>query len=151
MPIDIENTHTPALWRRLAAMVYDGLLLLALLILAAAVAVLVLGLGLGIPTPTLSAHPLFRLYLLAVILAFFCGFWLHGGQTLGMRAWRVRVVRDDGAPLTLGRALLRLAAATLSWAALGIGFLWSLIDPDRLTWHDRLTHTRLVMVEKPKR
>ena len=88
---------------------------------------------------------------LLVILVFFCGFWLRGGQTLGMRAWRLMVVRDDGSPLTLRDALVRFASAVLSWAALGIGFLWSLFDRENLAWHDRLSGTRLVILEKPKK
>jgi uncharacterized RDD family membrane protein YckC len=99
----------------------------------------------------IAAHPLFRCYLLGVIVGFFCWFWLRGGQTLGMRAWRVMLVRDDGAPLTLRDALLRQAAALLSWASLGVGFAWSLFDAQRLTWHDKLTATRLVMLKKPSR
>jgi uncharacterized RDD family membrane protein YckC len=135
----------------LAAIVYDLLVLIALLILAAALVVVPVGAGLHVDTETIYSSPLFRAYLLLIIVAFFCGFWLRGGQTVGMRAWRVRLVRDDGSSLGLPRALARLAAAALSWAALGLGFLWSLVDGQGLTWHDRLTGTRLVMLEKPKR
>lgn len=144
----MQNAETPSLLRRLAAICYDLLLLAASVIAAAALVVLPLGIGLGIDALAIAQHPLFRLYLTLVIIGFFCGFWLRGGQTLGMRAWRVKLVRDDGSPLTLLVCLLRQAAAALSWAALGIGFLWSLLDRERLTWHDRLTGTRLVLLKK---
>ncbi|HET9121924.1 MAG TPA: RDD family protein, partial [Acidiferrobacteraceae bacterium] len=51
-----------------------------------------------------------------------------------------------GAPLTLPQTLLRFAAATLSWVLFGLGFLWMLLDPERATWHDRVSRTRLRLV-----
>jgi len=148
MDIDIENARTPALPRRLAAIFYDAVLVFALLIVAFAVLVVPLGMLFGIDGAVIAHNPLTRLYLLAVISGFFSGFWMRGGETLGMRSWRLRLVRDDGGPLTLQICLLRQAAALLSWAAFGIDFLWSLFDRDQLTWHDRLTHSRLVVVKK---
>lgn len=135
----------PGLVRRLAIVFYDLLLLFGLLILASALVVLPLGLGFGIEMQ--GDHPLFRLYLGLLILWFYCGFWVHGGQTLGMRTWRVRLVDFEGRTLGWRQALVRFAAAILSWAILGLGFLWILVDRDRLAWHDRLSRTRLVMVE----
>ena len=105
MQIDIHTAQAPGLVRRLAAVVYDCLVLAALLILAAALVVLPLGLGLGIDGARVAAHPLFRLYLLLVIVGFFCGFWLRGGQTLGMRAWRIMLVRNNGGHARLRDAL----------------------------------------------
>jgi uncharacterized RDD family membrane protein YckC len=149
--VDTIESRAPGLPRRLAAAGYDCLILAALLVLADAVLVLPLQAGLGISAEAIGAHPLFRLYLLLVILGFFTWFWTHGGQTLGMRAWRLRLVRADGSPVDARRALLRLAAAALSWAALGAGFLWVLFDRDRLAWHDRISNTRLVVVAGPAR
>lgn len=143
-----SNPSPPGLARRLAAIGYDGLLLGALLILADALVVVPLGL-LGISAEDLGRHPLFRGYLLLVILGFFCGFWMRGGQTLGMRAWRLRLARMDGGPVGLLDCLKRLAAACLSWLALGLGFLWVLVDRDKLAWHDRLSGTRLVLLPRP--
>jgi uncharacterized RDD family membrane protein YckC len=88
--------------------------------------------------------------LVAVMIAFHVGFWTHGGQSLGMRAWRLRVVRWDGAPLRLSDALLRYAAAWLSALPLGLGFLWSLWDAEGYTWHDRWSRTRLVMIKRDR-
>ena len=151
MPIDIDNAQAPGLLRRLTAILYDFLLLAALLMLASALVVIPLGAGMEVDSRTISQNPFYRIYLILVIVGFFCGFWLRGGQTLGMRAWRIMVVRNDGSPLTLSDALKRFSAALLSWAALGIGFLWSLFDEEKLTWHDRLSGTRLVMLEKEKK
>jgi uncharacterized RDD family membrane protein YckC len=148
MPIDIETAETPSLLRRLAAIFYDCLLLFAILTLADALVVLPLGVLYDIQPAVIAAHPAFRLYLLAVIVGFFCWFWLRGGQTLGMRAWRIMLVRDDGRRIGLRDVMLRQALAVLSWAAFGVGFIWSLFDAERLTWHDKLTATRLVLLAK---
>lgn len=86
----------------------------------------------------------FRSYLLVVAALFFVGFWTRG-ETLGMRAWRLRILGPASEPPGPGRALLRFFAALLSWSALGLGFLWVLVDRDRLAWHDRLSGTRLVL------
>lgn len=142
---------TAALWRRLAAMSYDAVLLAGVLVVASAIVTLPLGLGLGRE----AADALFRsawfrwpffLYCVGVLAGFHLWFWTHGGQTLGMRAWRVRVVRADGAPLTAGDAARRYLAAALSLLPLGMGFWWALLDPARLAWHDRLSGTRLIRV-----
>jgi uncharacterized RDD family membrane protein YckC len=129
---------TPGLLRRLAACFYDCLVLAAVLMMAGA---------LWVAVSRVAAAPgdwLFRGYLLAVAAVFFGAFWTRG-ETLGMRAWKLRLVAADGQPPGWGRALLRFATAFISWAALGLGFLWVLVDRERLAWHDRLSGTRLVM------
>ncbi len=145
----MPEANTPGLLRRVAAMLYDGLLILALLFVAMAMVVIPMGIILGwenFDTASLRHNPLYIAYLLAVPLLFLTWFWTHGGQTLGMRAWRLRVVRADGGALTLRDGLVRYLAALLSWAALGLGFLWVLVDRERLAWHDRLSGTRLVKI-----
>ena len=74
--------------------------------------------------------------------------WRRGGQTLGMRPWRLRVVAADGSAPTARVLWLRYAIATLSTAACGLGLLWSLVDRERRTWHDLATRTLFVRVEK---
>jgi uncharacterized RDD family membrane protein YckC len=129
-------------------MSYDALLLASLLLLAGFPYVL----AAGEPPWHWFVRLGYRIYLFAAVFGFFGWFWTHGGQTLGMRAWRLRVVRDDGGPLGWPQAARRFAAAALSWAALGLGFLWCSIDPERRTWHDRLSGTHLVLLPKtPKK
>lgn len=74
--------------------------------------------------------------------------WQRGGQTLGMRAWRLRVVGNDGASPSIGALWKRYAIGTLSLLAAGIGFWWAWLDKARLSPHDRLSGTRLVRVPK---
>jgi uncharacterized RDD family membrane protein YckC len=144
-----SQLQAPGLVRRLAAILYDGLLLIALLVVASALVTVPVGLIFGqAAAEGLGANPLFILWLQLVPLLFFAWFWHRGGQTIGMRAWRLRLVSQEGAPVTLGRAALRFFAALLSWIPLGLGFLWALVDPERLTWHDRLSGTRLVLLPK---
>jgi len=75
--------------------------------------------------------------------------WRRGGQTLGMRPWRLKVTRADGSRAGVGALSLRYAVATLSLAAVGLGFLWSLFDRERRTWHDLASRTVLVRLQPP--
>jgi uncharacterized RDD family membrane protein YckC len=134
--------------RRLAAMLYDALLLVALWMVTTALFLPVTG-GEALQTahsPLLTlAH---RAALIAVLVAFYGLSWTTRGQTLGMAAWRLRVEREDGGLLTWRDVLRRLAAALLSWLPLGAGWLSVLADPQRRTWHDRLSHTRVVVLPR---
>ena len=134
----------PSLLRRLIAILYDSLLLCGILLLA------------SLPLPLIPQtiyemwwmRLLVQLYLLAGCLMFFGWFWVHGGQTLGMRAWRIQVVQVDGSKLSWGVATTRFLAAIVSWLVLGLGFLWVLFDNDKMAWHDRLSRTRLIVTPK---
>ena len=124
--------------RYLASMFYDALLVTGLLVTATAIAMAFNGGQFILPE-----NPVFFLYLELVVFAFFGYFWTHGGQTLGMLAWKYRLVRKDGRQVTWRDAILRYLAATFSLLVFGIGFWWKLFDPQELTWHDRLSGTRL--------
>ncbi len=129
----------PGLFRRLAAIVYDALIVTAILIAATAAALLARG-GESIEAGTLW----FQGFLGIIALAYFAGSWRHGGQTIGMVPWRLRVVGRDGASPGWGRCLARGVLAPLSLLAGGAGFAWAWIDKERRTWHDLATGTRIV-------
>ena len=74
--------------------------------------------------------------------------WLRGGQTLGMRPWRLKVTALDGGAPSLATLWHRYALATLSTLAGGLGFWWAWLDRDRLTFHDRYSGTRMVRLPK---
>ncbi len=133
------RAEAPGLARRLAAILYDSLLVIALLIVATAL-ILPLTRGHAIAPGNLW----YQGYVLLVAFAFFGGCWTLRGQTLGMLAWRLRIERRDGGPVRWRDALIRFAAALLSWTVLGLGFLWVLVDRQRLAWHDHLSRTHLV-------
>lgn len=127
------------LLRRLLAMLYDSLLVLAL-IFVLSVPLVILNEGEAIAAETAW----YRAYILVIAGGYFAGFWRHGGQTLGMKSWRIRLISMDGGAVDTRRALIRVAAALLSWLPAGAGYLWSLVDRDGLAWHDRLSGTRLI-------
>lgn len=134
----IEKASTPGFLRRMAAVIYDALLLIAVLFFATAIAL-----------PFNSGHAfsagqyVFSFYLFGVSYLFYAWFWTHGGQTLGMRAWKITLADSNGDCITWQRATLRFFAAILSWTCFGLGFSWCLVDKDRLCWHDRLSNSFL--------
>lgn len=135
-----DVTNNASFQRRLGAMVYDAFLLFAILAIASALIVIPAG---GADSPLVQS-PFFRIYLYAVSLVFFGWFWTHGGQTLGMRSWKIRVIRNDNLPLGWDSVLLRYLMATISLCLLGLGFLWILFDKDNLAWHDQVSKTRVI-------
>jgi uncharacterized RDD family membrane protein YckC len=134
----------PGFLRRLGAMFYDGLLLLALLMMLSYPYVWLTGGA----KPGLLVKTLYQLYLLAICFFYYTGFWVRGGQTLGLRTWRLRLVRTEGGPITWAIALKRFASAWLSLLCLGLGFLWVMYDRDKRAWHDRLSGTKLIQLPK---
>ena len=136
--------HHAGLLRRLGAMLYDGLLLAGVMIVAA------------IPLPFFESaadvsvwvRTLIRIYLVLVCFLYFGWFWTHGGQTLGMRAWRLQLRRIDGQNLAWSTAVARFAGALLSWLALGLGFFWVALDPQNRAWHDRLSKSIVVVLPR---
>jgi uncharacterized RDD family membrane protein YckC len=147
MEFDVTLAKKPSILRRLGAMLYDSVLLLAILMLAIGIIAIPYGLATG--TQLYEKYKfLEQIYLSAIIVTFYIYFWTRGGQTLGMRAWRFRVIGDDGANLRSSTALKRLAWAIPSLLPAGLGLWWSLFDRDGLAWHDRKSHSRLVMLEQ---
>jgi len=133
------DNEPASLLRRLAALAYDCVVLAGPIAVYGFLIVL-LRRGIAVEPDT----PWFTAGLFAVPGAFFCWFWTHGGQTLGMLAWRVRLVTVDGGSIGWGRAIVRYCAAYLSLLTVGLGFVWALWDAERATWHDRLTGTRML-------
>lgn len=133
------------LLRRLGAVFYDCLLLLAVLLLVTAPFVPFLPAD-QIPDGPLQPIPANRLHQLLLGLAvfgYFVGYWAWRGRTLGMQSWGLQLETPGRQVPGAGRCALRFFAALLSLSALGLGFVWQLWDRDRLTWHDRLSGTRL--------
>ncbi|MGB5347644.1 MAG: RDD family protein [Woeseia sp.] len=127
-----------SLLRRFGAILYDSLLLLALLFLGTLPFIAARG-----GEPVESGDPVYRLTLLLLVYLFFLVFWSRFGRTLGMQSWGLRIEAANGEPPDIKAASLRFAASILSWLPAGLGFAWALFDADKLTWHDRLSGTRL--------
>lgn len=153
-----------SLRRRLAAFVYEGVVLFGVLMIS----------GWLYSSLTQQRHALhgrlgLQLFLFLVLAVYFVWFWTHGGQTVAMKAWRIRLVAADGGPLGQARAMARYV---LAWLWFGPGFVvaWAadlhrggtltlamtagalayagtaLLHPDRQFMHDVLCRTRLVDV-----
>lgn len=158
MPSQTEHLPNAGVIRRLSAMVYDSLLVFGVLF-TATLPTLFLDPGnqqainneqVVNELPPLVGGWLFQLYLLLVYIGFFCWFWIKNGQTLGMQAWRLQIEDFSGQRITLQQCLLRLLGALLSTLCLGAGYWWIWIDKDRLSWHDRLSKSRVVQLPKKK-
>jgi uncharacterized RDD family membrane protein YckC len=153
--------HAPALRRRLATMLYEGVILFGVVFIA----------GYLFSTLTqqrngLTHHNVLMSWIGIVLAAYFVWFWTHGGQTLPMKTWRLRVVDARGKPVKPPRALLRYVLAWLwflpplalhpllglavpqtllvlaVWATLWAAAVW--LDPARQFLHDRIAGTRIV-------
>jgi uncharacterized RDD family membrane protein YckC len=136
---------TPAgFGRRLAALLYDALLLAALLMIFTGGALFFTHGAAVVPETAGAWVYLYRAGLVLVIAGYYLLNWLRSGQTLGMRAWRLRVVTDSGNTLTWRAAALRALFGALAWAPAALGVLWLYVDRDRLALHDRLSKTRVV-------
>jgi uncharacterized RDD family membrane protein YckC len=135
----------PGVLRLLAAVFYDLILLFGLLLLATTLVVVPLDIGLD--STALEGSLLFQLYLVAVIALFYGWFWSRGGQTLGMRTWKLKILTRSGETLSLPRALLRLLLAIVTLAPAGLGWWWKFVDRDSQTLYDRLCGCRMIRLE----
>ena len=140
----MNTPQTTGLMRRIGAMLYDGLLILALLFLSTLPFIALRG---GEPVES-TDNLIYRAVLGIIIFAFFTGFWTRSGRTLGMQSWRLQLETMEGERPTIGAASIRFFAAILSWLPVGLGFLWQLWDKEGLTWHDRISKTRIVYYPK---
>jgi uncharacterized RDD family membrane protein YckC len=164
-----DHFDTPGLARRLAAFVYEGVLLFGVVMIA----------GYLYSSLTQQRHALqgqsgLQGFLFVVLAIYFVWFWSHGGQTVAMRAWHVRLVTREGRGVGQGRALLRYLASwvwfaptlAISWlaelhsaaqifalmaAGMLVYALLALLHPERQFWHDALCGTRLVTWQPPPR
>lgn len=140
--------------RRLAAWVYDFLVAVAIIMLASALA---LGLAAALTALDwvqltegmdhagwLAQGPWYSIYLISVLTIFFGWFWKRSGQTIGMRAWRLKLQNRDGSRLTLKQTIIRLLTCCA-----GLGNLWVLVDvKNRRAWHDYAAGTEVVTLSK---
>lgn len=160
---DRAQGPAPTLIRRLAAFIYEGLILFAVLFAVSVIELLVthlLKLSVGSNTMPAIDFP--------VLATYFIWFWTHGGQTLPMRAWQLRLVSSHGLPVTLKQALIRfllswmwfLPPTLMIWLAgwqdspriygivtllwLGVYALLAQLHPQKQFWHDEFSGTRLI-------
>ncbi|MBX2847801.1 MAG: RDD family protein [Acidiferrobacterales bacterium] len=160
--------HNPGFIKRLLVVVYDGLLFVAVAMITSA---LLMGMFMFVAPDSFFVDPatldnpkmielsqlgrnvgglIVTLNCLAMSFIFYGWFWTHGGQTLGMRAWNLYLIKPDGKFIDWQIAFKRYCAALLSWVVVGLGFAWILLSNRNLAWHDLLSNTRIVFVPKEK-
>lgn len=160
--------EAPSLKRRLAALVYEGILLFGVGMAAT----------FAYSSLTEMRHALhgrtgLMTFLYAVCAVYFVWFWTHGGQTVATKAWHIRVVDMHGRPVTPARALARFALSSVAWflaapsiaqfaglpsgGVVGVAAVWLLayaaaarLNPGGQFWHDVVCGTRLVDARPPK-
>lgn len=158
-------------FKRLLASLYDSLLVLATLFIASAI-------SLFFTERNITTNIVMTVYLLGVIYLFYGWFWTHGGQTLGMRAWKQKLVQFDGQAVSWQQAFIRFITAlpawclflfglllwmlpekivisgwlTLApyWALIIIGLVWLYFDNRSNNWRDKLSGTHIITIDKNK-
>jgi len=151
--------------RRLASLVYEGLIVAAIVLLAGFALTPLMSPSVSPGTapvlPGSRGRTAGFVALVAILGAYFAWCWTAGRRTLPMKTWRLRLVGPTGAPLATARAIARYGAAWIGPAiavaayasthsryaalALALGYAWALVDPDRRFLHDRLAGTRIVL------
>jgi len=135
-----DKLSVPSFLCRLTIVIYDLFLLIAVLFLATA---LLLPFNSGVAFT--HEQIFYPIYLLIVSFLFYGWFWTHGGQTLGLRAWKAKVLTFEQQPINWTQALVRFATA---FACCGLGLLWILLDKHRRSWHDYLSKTAVFFEPK---
>ena len=126
------------IWRRLASILYDSLLVLAILII------------MSIPFFSFNLEENFSLkiivqvYYYLITQYFFVWFWVNNEGTLGMKTWKIKIVCEDGNKISYKEAIIRFNTAILSFIFFGLGFLISFLRKDKKCLHDFISKTVLV-------
>jgi uncharacterized RDD family membrane protein YckC len=132
-----------SLFKRIACMLYESILVFAILFVAGVVYRALM----GDPHSDFEQH-LFFMYSWLIIGVYFVYCWVKSGQTLAMQTWRIQLLRLDGNPLSLGQAVRRYVIASFSLMFFGLGFLWAIFDREGLYLHDRFTGSHLFELPK---
>lgn len=160
------SLRTPSLRRRLAAFLYEGVLLFGVVFIAG-----YLWSALVQQRNAMYLRHGIMGFLFVVLGVYFVWFWSHGGQTLAQKTWFIRVLRSDGRPLGQPQALARYIASWL-WLLPGLALAYqvhwhrgvgtvlatvigyvalyalsSYLHPRRQFWHDVLCGTQLVSTQ----
>ena len=144
MSLHASVVRSAPLWRRIAALVYDVFPLVGLWMLTTFVYLFAAGRHYDPAHPEWGARLGLQVALLAITAAYFVISWARAGQTIGMRAWKLKLLREDGSKIGVLPALARFSLALLSLAIVGIGFWWALFDAQNRTLHDRICKAVMV-------
>ncbi len=140
------NIEKPAnLFRWLAAIFYDSLLAAAVILFISGAYVGLSQLAFGqVPSSPLTLQLTLFPCILASTFLFYATFWRYKGRTLGLQTWRLKLVSQNQTPITWRQCLIRFIIAWLSFIPAGLGFWWTLFHPNKLSWQDIASNTRLI-------
>lgn len=169
----MSTVSYPTLLKRLLAALYDSFLILATLFIATA---LTLPFTKGEVATDNNIYMSF--YLFIVIYIFYGWFWTHGGQTLGMRVWKQKLIQLDGSTVTWQQTFIRLITGLPAWLLFLVGlllwsfpdkielteivayvpkwlfaiagFIWVLLDNRSNSWRDKISGTHVITVNNEK-
>lgn len=132
--------EVPGVSRRLASVLYEGLLLAGVFAGMFLVPHILLGMAFqyGAPGWMLLTH------FLTIWSAYFLWYWSHGGKTLAMQTWKLKLLSNNGAAPSPKQIWIRYLVAWPSYWLAGVGILWALLDRDHQFLHDRIAGTRIV-------
>lgn len=133
------STALPSIARRLASMLYEGLVVFAILLIGFLIPQAVFS-GFGLQ---LSGNLLW-LHVILLLMAYFVWFWLNGGQTLPMKTWKLRIAGTGGSKIRPLQAIFRYLLAWPSILLFGIGIFWALFDKEKQFLHDRIAGTSII-------
>jgi uncharacterized RDD family membrane protein YckC len=146
------DNQSAALWRRLAAMVYDSIVIMAIWIVVGFLVLSAFGIDQAqvVENDQVVMDPYYRITLFSSMLLsaylFFAWFWTHSGQTLGMQAWKLRVQNADGSAISYKQSLIRFVVAPFSLLLIGAGYFFMFFNTEKLTLPDRLSHSIVVKI-----
>jgi len=138
--------------KRIAALVYDTLVLCAIWLCYGWVVIyLIQEAWLGMPLAENGRAEMGlagQIGQLCIPFLFYCFFWMRGGQTLGMKAWRLKLLNSENQPASLPQCLVRSVTAPFCVLLGGVGYLWCWFDRDGRALQDRLSSTQVVQLTK---
>jgi uncharacterized RDD family membrane protein YckC len=140
----VTDGYSAGFARRFAALIYDALLLAALMLIFTTGLVMLIARSAIVPETAGPWAYAYRGALLLIIVGYYVANWTRSGQTLGMRAWRLRAVNEHGKRMSVRAALLRYLYGVIAWAPAALGVLWLYLDAEHLAIHDRWSRTRVV-------
>jgi uncharacterized RDD family membrane protein YckC len=155
-PEPVEQLKPAPFLRRMAAILYDGLISVALMMVTTGIYMGITAAIVGVDkyralseAGKTANDPLLSSVLFITLFLFFAIFWTKTGQTLGMQVWHIRIQNTDGSSIRWLQALIRFMMAWVSFLCLGLGYVWILFDSSKMSWQDRVSDS--IVMQIPKR
>ena len=135
----LTQTTAPSFFKLGACLLYEALVVIALSLAVTTIFVL----SLSEATTGIKRYSL-QLFLWLTVGVYFVWCWQKKGQTLAMQTWQLKLLNQDAELLSLKAAIVRYVLATFSLMVFGLGFLWAIVDRERLFLHDRLLKNKII-------